>query len=75
MPCRHTIGARAAAARGASDCVHVAQVAAMLTRPFPLTAEKFKELSGGKEFMSMQYVVLEVRPAPLRCAAALLCAR
>ena len=44
----------------------------MLTRPFPLTADKFKELSGGKEFMSMQYVVLEVRPAPLRCAAALL---
>ena len=36
------------------------EVAAMLLRPLPLTAGKFAELAGGKDFMSMQFVVLEV---------------
>ena len=41
----------------------------MLTRPFPLTSEKLKEMAGGKEFVSMQYVILEVYR--LRAAARL----
>ena len=36
------------------------EVAAMLLRPLPLTTGKFAELAGGKDFMSMQFVVLEV---------------
>jgi len=36
------------------------EVAAMLLRPLPLTAGKFAELAGGKDFMTMQFVVLEV---------------
>jgi len=36
------------------------EVAAMLLRPLPLTAGKFAELAGGKDFMTIQFVVLEV---------------
>jgi len=36
------------------------EIAAILLRPLPLTCERFNELSGGKDFMTMQYVVLDV---------------
>ena len=36
------------------------KVAAMLLRPLPLTAGKFAELAKGKDFMTLQCVVLEV---------------
>jgi len=36
------------------------EVAAILLKPFPITPDKFKELAGGRDFMTMQFAVLDV---------------
>jgi hypothetical protein len=36
------------------------EISAILMRSMPLTTEKFNELSGGKDFMPLQFVVLEI---------------
>ena len=45
----------------------------MLLRPFPLTPDKLKEFANGRDFMTMQYVVLEVRARGAGCVYVCVC--